>query len=417
MFRNFTLMLAGSMLGAGPAVAQDQDHQQYQHRQGTLSQSAQQPAFVSSETLMDATVIAQNGDDDASIEDFVVDLRSGRILFAVINTNGVMELEDRTVPVPYGALAWRPADETFSLNADANQLRGLPAFNEDNLAILADDATLSSMRGAFGEQPELDEIANARGYDEYSCLFKQGAAESKTHTGKVVGVNRTAKTARGATWYAVILQDDETTTPDGRHLILIGPVEHLESESAVPAEGQTITVAAVRGFNHEGQPVAIARTVTVDGRTCRLRDDHGAPAWSSNANLSTTATASPYALASELADGAVYASSAEFGDVNDIIFEAHSGAAAFVLASVGGVVGIGDTLYPVPFSTLVIDQDMNLHASVPADKLKVAPRLSDEGVDDFKQAAFAQRICDYYDVKKHAYDTQRANTWNESSNR
>ncbi len=384
---------AGAMTLSATSYAQSD-------RQG---ETRTKPWFVSCDTILDATVAARSDrEHTAEIDDLVVDTRNGRAVYAIIDTNGILGSDNKTVAIPYGALSWNRGNQQFTLDVTADELRNLPECDTRNLAHLQDQSWFSTLRGIFGEQPELHAAAEMRG-DEYTRYFTRTRPAS--FDGEIVAINRQAKTAQGGAFYAVVVEDEDKGE---QRTVFLAPVAYLTRESNIPSEGDNVTVTAIRTIDADGEVVHVAKSIRADGKTLRLRDDKGVPAWqTSDAPMSR----SFYMLASDMKDGALHAQRQEFGSVNDVAFEANSGTAAFAIISVGGVLGVGDTLYPVPYGAFASGPSNNLYLDMPASKLKLAPKLSEDGLKDLNHQQFAQSVCDYFGVKPKNFDTDRSTRW------
>lgn len=361
-----------------------------------------QPQFVPCNTLLDADVVSrQDKERGADLVDFVVDSRTGRIAYAVIDTEGILGVDDRQVAIPYGALSWNSRDR-YLIDTSAQELRNLPKWDVDNLGHLHDESWHSTMRGVFGDRNELRENENFHG-DEYSELW--GRQEAKTIEGKVVGVNREKKTTRGERCYSIIVEDDSTRE---QRTIVLAPITHLSNEKEIPSEGQKVSLTAVKSFDGDGETVYVADTIRYGGNNIRLRSEDGTPAWK---NGDSRSRQTYYVLASKMQDGTVYGQGEEFGAVHEVLIEPYSGTASFATVSVGGVLGMGDTLYVIPRNAITMGNKYNYYIDWPVSKLKLAPKLSDNGVEDLNNREFVQRVNEYYDVRQPRYNTNRSNDW------
>lgn len=363
--------------------------------------------FVTVETLLDANITnPTDNDHEADIDDIVVDARSGRAILVIVDTNELMGSENRRVAIPYGALSWQPSDEDFVAHITPMQLRSLPEWKSDDLASLRDGSWRSTLRGIFGDQPEFEEDQDRAQHDEYTRLFSAG--RPKTITGQVVSVEREATSALGSPYVAVTVSENES---DEQCVVLLAPAAWLEQKQGLPNEGDMVTITAVQGHDAEGETVHVAQRMRADDDTLELRDRSGAPAWSSD----TLGKGAYHVLASTLNDGDLRTEGRDWGDVTDVVFEASSGTAAFALISVGGVLGIDDTMYAVPFDVLTVDNERNLHIDMPIEKLKLAPKLSEDGIKDLEQGSFIQRVCTYYGTQPMRFQTDRAATWQQNA--
>jgi sporulation protein YlmC with PRC-barrel domain len=96
------------------------------------------------------------------------------------------------------------------------------------------------------------------------------------------------------------------------------------------------------------------------------------------------------------------------GSVEDIVMDVESGKVAYVALSFGGVFGVGDKLFAVPFRQLKFmhgKDEMYFVLNVPKDRLKAAPGFDKSNWPDFADPHWMKTIDDFYgvavDVKIH----------------
>ena len=85
------------------------------------------------------------------------------------------------------------------------------------------------------------------------------------------------------------------------------------------------------------------------------------------------------------------------GDLKDIMVDTTSGKIAYGVLSFGGVLGMGEKLFAVPWEALKIDSaNKQLLLNVDKDKLKDAPGFDKDHWPDFADQAFTDRMRSYY---------------------
>jgi hypothetical protein len=80
--------------------------------------------------LLDYDFVNQDGEVSGEIEDFLLDLNSGRILFVTLEYGGFLEIGDRQIVVPLSAFAWGTENELI-LNFDEQALENFPDVGDD----------------------------------------------------------------------------------------------------------------------------------------------------------------------------------------------------------------------------------------------------------------------------------------------
>ena len=90
------------------------------------------------EKIIGSKVINLKGETLGKIENLVVDIDTGRIVYAVLESGGFLGIGDKLFPVPWESLASLPSEGIFFLNQSKEQMEKAPAFDKDNLPNMAD---------------------------------------------------------------------------------------------------------------------------------------------------------------------------------------------------------------------------------------------------------------------------------------
>lgn len=118
-------------------------------------------------------------------------------------------------------------------------------------------------------------------------------------------------------------------------------------------------------------------------------------------------------LASKIEGGEVSAQGEDLGETEDLLIDPDSGQVVFVTVASGGVLGLGETKYVVPWSAMSFNEsakDKDEVAAVIQNKNKAAfetaPKLSDKG--DLNKADFRSRVFSFYGVQPPDMEAQPA---------
>lgn len=85
------------------------------------------------------------------------------------------------------------------------------------------------------------------------------------------------------------------------------------------------------------------------------------------------------------------------GDLKDIMIDTQSGKVAYAVLSFGGILGMGDKLFAVPWESLVVDgENKQLILNVSKERLKDAPGFDKDHWPNFADEAFAEKLRGYY---------------------
>ena len=85
------------------------------------------------------------------------------------------------------------------------------------------------------------------------------------------------------------------------------------------------------------------------------------------------------------------------GDLKDIMIDTLSGKVAYGVLSFGGVLGMGDKYFAVPWSALTVDgKNKNLVLNVSKERLKSAPGFDKDHWPNFADPTFVEKLHSYY---------------------
>lgn len=85
------------------------------------------------------------------------------------------------------------------------------------------------------------------------------------------------------------------------------------------------------------------------------------------------------------------------GDLKEIMLDTTNGKIAYAVVSYGGILGMGDKLFAVPWSAFTIDHENHqLVLNVSKDRLKDAPGFDKDNWPNFADSAFASNLDAYY---------------------
>ncbi|MGV8942409.1 MAG: PRC-barrel domain-containing protein [Lysobacter sp.] len=85
------------------------------------------------------------------------------------------------------------------------------------------------------------------------------------------------------------------------------------------------------------------------------------------------------------------------GDLKELMIDLGTGNVGYAVVAFGGVLGMGEKLFAVPWQALKVDhQDKCLVLNVSADRLKDAPGFDKDNWPNFSDPAFTQNMSTYY---------------------
>ena len=108
---------------------------------------------LSADDLAGDAVVNTAGEKLGKIEDFMLDVESGRIRYAVLSFGGVLGIGNQLFAVPPEALAFDAANERLILDVDRQRLENAPGFDRDNWPNFADPTLANEIYGYYGRKP------------------------------------------------------------------------------------------------------------------------------------------------------------------------------------------------------------------------------------------------------------------------
>ena len=249
--------------------------------------------------IIGSKVLNLKGDTLGKIADLVVDVDTGRILYAILDFGGFLGIDEKRFPVPWASLAALPAEGIFFLNQSKAQLENAPAFDRKNVPNMGDmqwGANVFKYYGAPAGYAQWGLPGSDYGYDEYQGSrypIPRGAGINpasrtedpykklfdahtmKTISGHVVKIDQVPEFTFGLQMRVTVLTDTKEFL-----LVYLGPAfyvegpwqaKHLKLGDQITVSGSQVTVS--------GEPFLIAMTVTQGNAVLRLRDKEGIPEW------------------------------------------------------------------------------------------------------------------------------------------
>jgi sporulation protein YlmC with PRC-barrel domain len=114
--------------------------------------------MLSSTTLRGDEVVDTFGESLGKIEDFMIELQSGKVGYAVLSFGGVLGIGDKLFAVPWSALRVDTNEKRFVLDASKEKLERAPGFDKKHWPDFADPGWASAVERYYGAptRPRLD---------------------------------------------------------------------------------------------------------------------------------------------------------------------------------------------------------------------------------------------------------------------
>ncbi|RFU44835.1 PRC-barrel domain-containing protein [Paraburkholderia sp. DHOC27] len=111
------------------------------------------PEVMAASTLGGDKVLSTEGDDIGKIKDIMLDVRSGRIAYAVLSSGGFLGIGDKLLAIPWHALTLDTARQCFRVAMSSESIRNAPGFDKDHWPSMADETWATSIHQFYGREP------------------------------------------------------------------------------------------------------------------------------------------------------------------------------------------------------------------------------------------------------------------------
>jgi len=111
------------------------------------------PSLMGADTLVGNDVYNQKDEDLGDIKEIMLDIRSGRIAYAVLSFGGFLGMGEKLFAVPWDALKLDTVQKRFVLNVEKDSLDDAPGFNKSDWPDMADPTWEKGIHAYYGTKP------------------------------------------------------------------------------------------------------------------------------------------------------------------------------------------------------------------------------------------------------------------------
>lgn len=97
-----------------------------------------------------AKISNQEGTKVGQIQDLIVDLKSGQVIYAIISLDDEMGIDDKYFPIPVKALKENPEREEIVLDIEESQLETAPSYTKQEWPREYDEEFINSVYSHYG---------------------------------------------------------------------------------------------------------------------------------------------------------------------------------------------------------------------------------------------------------------------------
>ncbi len=111
------------------------------------------PVAMPCHTVTKKDVTNDAGEDLGKMEDLMVNIRNGTVLYAVVSFGGFLGIGTKLFAIPLQAFRYSEDSDKFILNVTKDQLDNAPGFDKDNWPTRAEESFLNNVYSHYGYEP------------------------------------------------------------------------------------------------------------------------------------------------------------------------------------------------------------------------------------------------------------------------
>ena len=116
------------------------------------------PELMGADTLSGNDVYNQKDEDLGDIKEIMLNMRTGRVSYAVLSYGGFLGMGEKLFAVPWEALTLDTKNKRFVLNVDKDRLANAPGFDKEQWPNMADQSWAEGIHAFYGTQPHTDDL-------------------------------------------------------------------------------------------------------------------------------------------------------------------------------------------------------------------------------------------------------------------
>lgn len=108
------------------------------------------PNLMGAETLVGNDVFNSASEKLGEVKEIMLDMRSGKVSYAVLSYGGFLGMGEKLFAVPWDALKLDTKNKRFTLDVQKDRLQDAPGFDKDHWPNMADPAWEKGVRTYYG---------------------------------------------------------------------------------------------------------------------------------------------------------------------------------------------------------------------------------------------------------------------------
>jgi len=125
---------------------------------GVVVRQGPGPEIMGANTLIGNDVYNLKDENLGDIKEIMLDMRTGRVNYAVLSFGGFLGMGEKLFAVPWSALTLDTQNKRFTLNVEKDRLESAPGFDKDSWPNMADPSWAKSIHDYYGTKPYMDNL-------------------------------------------------------------------------------------------------------------------------------------------------------------------------------------------------------------------------------------------------------------------
>jgi sporulation protein YlmC with PRC-barrel domain len=109
------------------------------------------PEVMAADSLEGDDVVNPAGEDLGEIKDIMIDVKSGRVAYAVLSKGGILGIGDKLFAIPWSALTLDADRKCFVLDVSKERMDKAPGFDKDHWPTMADMNWATQIHAYYGQ--------------------------------------------------------------------------------------------------------------------------------------------------------------------------------------------------------------------------------------------------------------------------
>jgi sporulation protein YlmC with PRC-barrel domain len=111
------------------------------------------PDVMAAATLDGNKVVSSDGEHVGKISDIMLDVRGGRVAYAVLSEGGFLGMGTTLHAIPWSALTLDTDEKCFRVDITAEQIKNEPGFDKDHWPSMADTQWATTVHQYYNREP------------------------------------------------------------------------------------------------------------------------------------------------------------------------------------------------------------------------------------------------------------------------